>query len=128
MPSRIITPEQFAATMEIQPWTFAVNYAKYCPHYYVHLRAWKPGSEEWEDGFYLPPITLKDCARFIEEQGEPMMWGRKKEVRMYATVNDWRYWQMDPHWSKCDLINRQELRLSTCKPVPATPPEQFSLL
>jgi len=101
--------EDFTAAMEAQRWQFAHTYARLCPHYYVVERWWKPPESQLQ-------VTLQDCARFIEEQGEPLVWGSKRTVRMYVTVNGWRYWQMDPHWSKCDLINRQELSLSTCKP------------
>ncbi len=104
--------EQFAAAMDAQRWTFAKTYAAWCPHFYTVARWWQP----------LEGIGIKDCGRFIEEQGELLLWGRT--VRRYATVNGFRYWQMDPHWSQCDLINRQELSLSTCKPVSG---EQLSL-
>ena len=107
----------FATSMDAQRWKFARTYARLCPHYYVVERWWQPTEiVGWNGDDPLPLITLQDCARFIEEQGEPMIWGRKRTVRMYVTVNGWRYWQMDPHWSECDLINRQELSLSTCKP------------
>ncbi len=131
MDPKVTSLKQFAEIMETQRWTFAVNYAKYCPHYYTTERAWLSSSPDWQQDLLLAPVTIQDCGRFIEEQGEPMAWGRKKTIRMYVTVNNWRYWQMDPHWSQCDLINRQELKLSTCKPVPPpppTPPIQFNLL
>ena len=105
----MLSLEDFAAAMEAQRWKFAYTYARLCPHYYVVERWWQPPESP------LQLITLQDCARFIEEQGEPMIWGRKRTVRMYVTAGDFRYWQMDSHWSVCDLINRQELSLSTCK-------------
>ena len=101
----MLSLEDFAAAMEAQRWKFAHTYARLCPHCYVVERWWKPHAG----------LKLVDCARFIEEQGEPMIWGSKRTVRMYVTVGDFRYWQMDASWSVCDLINRQELSFSTCK-------------
>ena len=116
MDSRVLSLEDFAAAMEAQRWQFAVNYAKHCPHHYTRKPWWiSTEAIAWDGDTALAPITLQDCARFIEEQGEPMIWGRKRTVRMYVTAGDFRYWQMDSHWSVCDLINRQELSLSTCK-------------
>lgn len=116
----MLSLEDFTAAMEAQRWKFAHTYRHFCPHYYVVQRWWKPPESPLL-------ITLKDCARFIEEQGEPMIWGRKRTVRMYATTGGWRYWQMDPHWSKCDLINRQELSLSTCSPAGGLQLDLFNL-
>lgn len=126
MPSALITRQQFADAMEIQRWQFAVNYAKYCPHYYGRLAWWiEPANIEWDADVPMPPVSFSDCARLIEEGGELMEWGKAKTVRRYLTVGNWRYWQMDPTWQECDLINRQELSLSTCKPVkPVTPRNQ----
>ena len=118
MAARVLNLDDFTAAMEVQRWKFAHTYARLCPHYYTVERWWQPPEiVSWEGDVPLPLITLQDCARFIEEQGEPMIWGSKRTVRMYVTAGGFRYWQMDPHWSKCDLINRQELSLSTCKPV-----------
>ena len=53
-------------------------------------------------------------ARYIFEEGIPMKWG--KWVRLYMDIGEYRYWSMDPTAESTDLINRELISISKCRP------------
>jgi len=110
-------------TLNMQRWTFAKTMPKW-PHFYTVSRWWSPES----------PLGHRDIMRAIAEHGVPMAWGNRKVKRHYldfpdpATGITWRYWHMGSFtrdaWtdSALDVINRQDVRISTCVPVIESPP------
>jgi len=47
---------------------------------------------------------------------------RRSSKRLYFDAGEFRYWAMDPSLASTDLINRQLIAISECKPIKLPPP------
>jgi hypothetical protein len=122
------TTDQHLATVGLvlakQKWQFAKT-MRWIPHYYTVQRWWNPESE----------LSHREILKALSQQGVLMSWGKKKVLRHYldfvdpSTGIEWRYWHMGEctheGWMQEDLdvINRQEISLSTCVLHVESPPD-----